>query len=44
MTCRLHFCVVVGGWKFENYHLYRWTRHCAVKKPGIVWHTWDRVI
>jgi hypothetical protein len=40
-----HFLIVVGRWKFENWHLYRYTQHCSAKKPKqIRWMMWDRII
>lgn len=40
-----HLCIVVGGWKFENWHLYRYRRHRSARKPDAVqWFMWDRVL
>lgn len=40
---RLHFCIVIGHFKFENWCLYRWRAHQAVKNPKVNWYDWDRV-
>ncbi len=40
---RRHFVVIVGRWKFENWHLYRRTQHVAAKKASVRWVSWDRV-
>ncbi len=39
-----HFLIVVGEWKFENWHLYRQRQHHAVKDPKIRWYAWDLVL
>ena len=43
MTHR-HFLIVVGDWKFVNWHLYRnaWTH--SVKDPNNRWRKWERVV
>lgn len=39
-----HFLAVVGNWKFENWHLYRYIRTHAVKHPNVTSMTWRRVL
>ena len=38
-----HFLIVVGPWKFENWHLYRLRPHTN-KKRNARWLMWDRVV
>jgi hypothetical protein len=39
-----HFLIVVGRWKFENWHLYRLREHVAVKNIAVRWRMWDLVL
>ena len=43
---RRYLCVIIGDWKFENWHLYRWTEHVDAKTGGkkARWHMWDKVL
>ena len=41
---RRHFKVIIGNWKFSDWHLYRWTKHWSKKKVDNIWHTWDKII
>jgi hypothetical protein len=40
-----HLCIVVGRWRFENWHLYRKNEHRDAKTNGqkARWWMWDRV-
>lgn len=40
----LHFLIVVGSYKFENWHLYRFRQHRAVKNKSVCWRMWDRLL
>lgn len=38
------FCIVIGPWKFEDFHLYRWVTKRSAKNPlSIYWFDWKRV-
>jgi hypothetical protein len=41
-----HFVAIVGRWKLENWHVYRYTEHRDAKTGGekARWWMWDRVI
>jgi hypothetical protein len=40
-----HFKIVLGRWMLCDWHLYRYTFHCSVKKPAeIYWMNWDKII
>jgi hypothetical protein len=38
-----HLCIVVGTWKFENWHLYRYREHRNVKGTSR-WMMWDKIL
>lgn len=38
-----HFLIVVGWWKFENWHVYHYTKTGNIK-GNITWWKWRRVI
>lgn len=40
-----HFCVVIGRWKFVDWHLYHYNEHRDAKTNGkkARWWMWDRV-
>lgn len=38
-----HFCVILGDWKFEDWHLYRWRRHVA-RSGQVSWWDWERLL
>ncbi len=42
----LHFKVIVGNWKIEDWHLYRYTLHVDAKTKGkkARWFMWDRIV
>lgn len=41
-----HFCVIVGRWKLENWHVYRYNGHSDARTGGLKarWTTWDRIV
>lgn len=41
-----HCCIVIGRWKLENWHLYRFAEHVDAKTRGkkARWSMWDRVL
>jgi hypothetical protein len=41
-----HLCIVIGRWKLENWHVYRYTEHRDAKTGGrkARWMMWDRII
>jgi len=42
---RLHFKIVIGRWMFSDWHLYRYTFHCSVKRPAeLYWMNWDKIV
>jgi hypothetical protein len=43
MRALRHFVLIIGGWKFEDWHLYRWCGHRSARNPTIAWYDWDRV-
>lgn len=40
------YCViVVGRWKVENWHIYRWIEKKALRNPSTIkWHDWERIL
>lgn len=36
-----HFLIVLGNWKFENWHLYRLREHCN-HNGKVRWRMWDQ--
>lgn len=43
MTHR-YFLIVVGTWKFEDWHLYRYVRTYAARNPSISSMSWERIL
>lgn len=39
-----HLVIVVGAWKLENWHLYRWREHRDAKTGRNWWMMWDRIL
>jgi hypothetical protein len=39
-----YFCIRVGNWKVEDWHLYRWVSRRSVRDPKNRWNAWGRVL
>lgn len=39
-----HCCIVVGRVKLENWHLFVYRQHAAVKNAAVRWMMWDRLL
>jgi hypothetical protein len=41
-----HLKIIVGRWKLEDWHVYRYTEHVDAKTGGnkARWMMWDRII